>query len=371
MFGSAVAALAGYPRRLFAPVPGLWLESALPIRLCLLLALWLPVSALAADPPAATANTLAAIRARHHLACGVVAEAHDWNKDDLHGNLSPLGREICSAIAVAVLGRAEAAGIIQLPAEPEALHALQAGQVDVVAGLTPSISVAQRFGVAFGPVLFWDSQTFMVHRSLDVADAAGLSGKPVCYIDGTDNDTVLRTAMAARGIGIIPFPFQEEGEMDAGLIGGRCRAISAYASKLAEARSEFHAMVHDFVLLPDRLALSPLAIATRQADPAWSAVAAATVDVLVEAAMLGIGRANIAHARTSDDPVVQHLLGINWSAGQSLGLARDWSARVIAAMGNYTDIYRRSVGEQSALGLAPGLNADCLHGGLICAAPLR
>ena len=215
------------------------------MRRLLPLAACLAWSAAHAAPPA----TLTAVQARKVLACGVVAEAQDWNKDDLHGDLSPLESEICRAVAVAALGRPEAARIVPLPAEAEALAALRDGRVDVVVGLTPAISIGLRYKVAFGPAVFWDSQGFMVHRALGVRDAAGLAGKTVCSIEGTDNDAVLRTAMQAQGIKTIPFPFQEEGEMDAGLIGGHCRAVSAYVSKLAQVRTEFHAMVHDFVLL--------------------------------------------------------------------------------------------------------------------------
>ena len=326
--------------------------------------------ALAFSCSALHAATLDVVRARKHLVCGVVSEAQDWTKADLHGDLSALDKEICRAVAVAVLGRA-AAEIVAFPDEADGLAALGAGRADLVVGVTPSVSVSQREDVAFGPVIFWDSQTFLVHRALGVADAAGLAGRTVCTIDGTDTEALLRAAMSERGIRIVPFPFQEEGEMDAALVGGRCGAISAYASRLADMRAQFHAMVHDFVLLPDRLAISPVAVATRRQDPAWTAIAAATVDALVEAAMLGIGRDNLAASQASENPVVQRLLGADWSAGQALGLARDWSGRVIAAMGNYDDIYRRSVGEGSALGLAAGLNADCLHGGAICAAPLR
>ncbi len=339
---------------------------------CLLLAIAFGASAglaRAADPT--PSGTLAAVKARRKLLCATITETNDWNKSDLHGDLSPLGAEICRAMAVATLGGAEAVEIVPAPAEEEALAALKDGRVDVVVGATPSASVGLRAGVAFGPPVFWDTQTFMVHKALGVANGAGLAGKTVCFINSTDNAGVVLAAFKDQGISILNFPFEEEGEMDAALVGGHCRAVSAYASKLAQVRTQFHKLVHDFVLLPDRLAMSPAVIATRQGDAAWSAIAAATVDTLVEAQMLGITQANLAQKRASEDPVVQHLLGVDWSAGLALGLPADRGARVIAAVGNYGDIYRRTVGEGSAMGLALGPNADCLHGGVLCATPVR
>jgi general L-amino acid transport system substrate-binding protein len=334
---------------------------------CLLLAFAAP--AWAADPtPSAT---LAAVKARQKLVCATVTETNDWNKSDLHGDLSRLGGEVCRAMAVATLGRADAVEIVPAPAEDEALGALRDGRVDVVVGVTPSASVGLRFGLVYGPPVFWDTQTFMVHKALGVANGAGLAGKTVCFINSTDNAGVVLTAFKEQGIQILNFPFEEEGEMDAALVGGHCRAVSAYASKLAQVRTQFHKLVHDFVLLPDRLAMSPAVIATRQGDAAWNAIAAATVDTLVQAQMLGVTQANVARKRGSEDPVVQHLLGVDWSAGLAMGLSGDSGARVIAALGNYGEIYRRTVGEDSAMGLALGPNADCLHGGVMCAVPVR
>jgi hypothetical protein len=53
---------------------------------------------------AANAQTLASIKALRHLDCGTVQSVEDWNGEDIHGDLSALGGEICRAVAVAILG---------------------------------------------------------------------------------------------------------------------------------------------------------------------------------------------------------------------------------------------------------------------------
>ena len=53
---------------------------------------------------AANAQTLASIKASRHLDCGTVQSVEDWNGEDVHGDLSALGGEICRAVAVAILG---------------------------------------------------------------------------------------------------------------------------------------------------------------------------------------------------------------------------------------------------------------------------
>ena len=313
-------------------------------------------------------STLSAIQTRKTLNCAVITEEADWNREDLHGDITPLAAEVCRAVAVATLGRTDALQVLREPAEPEALTALHTGQADLVVGVTPAISSALRLDVAYGPPVFLDAQEVLVHRDAGIHDIAGLAGKTVCFIAGTDTAGVLLATMRARGIAIRPFPFQEQGEMSAVFSGGRCQAMSAYASRLAEMRMQFRG---DYVLLPDRLALSPVVVATRAGDVAWSAVVAATVDVLVQAQMLGVTRAGIVQATQSDDPVLARLAGGDWSSGLALGLAHDWSAKVIAAVGNYGEIYDRTLGKGSKRQLPAGLNADCLHGGALCPAQVR
>lgn len=254
----------------------------------------------------------------------MVSEAEDWNKQDVHGDISALGREVCRAVAAAASVGGAALRVIAYPAEPEALAALTQGRVDVVAGVTPGNAAARGGVLTFGPAFFWDNQTFLVPRSLAAQGAASLAGRTVCFIDGTAEAGVLLGDMKARRIPIIPFPFQEEGEMEAALAGGHCQAISAYASKLAQARSQFHAMSATFTLLPDRLAIQPATIATRSDDPAWSELAATAV--------------------------------------RQLGCpSRKQSRRRFATIAEYINLFNRTVGRLSAFGLDPGLTVFCMQ----------
>src|ERR1700733_11368588 len=81
--------------------------------------------------PAAEGGTLEAIKNSRHLDCGAVQSVDDWNGEDVHGDLSALGGEICRAVAVAILGDAEGLTIRAFPGEPEALEALKTGSIQL------------------------------------------------------------------------------------------------------------------------------------------------------------------------------------------------------------------------------------------------
>jgi general L-amino acid transport system substrate-binding protein len=332
----------------------------------------LVLAALVLTAPAAKAGaTLDRVRDAGVVRCGVVTEIPEYNKEDLHGGLDGLGLEICKAVTVAVLGEAAQMTPAKFPVEQEALRALQKGGVDLLVGATPSATGVWAYGVQFGPPVFYDAQGIMVHREAGIASLADLAHRRVCFIDGTDTQRVLDAAMRARGIAYASYPFQEEGEMDAALVVGHCDAMSADLSRLAEKRSSFHARANDFVLLAETLTLDPVAPAYRQGDPQWAAIVDWTVHALVQAEASGVTRANVAALHDSADPAVQQLLGIDFAAGRALGLGHDWAARTIAAVGNYGEIYERSVGQQAPLRLPRGFNALWTSGGFMHPLPVR
>jgi general L-amino acid transport system substrate-binding protein len=80
-------------------------------------------------------------------------------------------------------------------------------------------------------------------------------------------------------------------------------------------------------------------------------------------------------AETSDNPVVQRLLGVTPEGAEpfesGLGLEPDWVVGVISAVGNYGEIYDRNLGPGTPFELERGLNALWTDDGLLYAPPYR
>jgi general L-amino acid transport system substrate-binding protein len=318
---------------------------------------------------AAHAQTLESIRAAHHLDCGTVLGADDWNGDDLHGNLSSLEGEVCRAVAVAIFGDASNVTVKPFPVELEALNALKAGSVQLAVGVSPSTATATQFGVGFGSPVFYDSQRLMVSKLSGVTDLAGLRDRLICAITLNASQRALRDEMTARGI---PYGLQahsEQGEMDAAVAVRRCDAGTAMESRLAESRANFHAFTEDFVFLPERFGLDPVVPAYRYGDQKLALLVDWTISALVEAEALGITQSNVAAAASREDMRAEQLLGHDFATAQALGLAHDWAAKVIATTGNYGEIFQRTTGEPYHLDR--GLNALWTEGGLMRPLPMQ
>jgi general L-amino acid transport system substrate-binding protein len=314
------------------------------------------------------AQTLAAINASRHLDCGVVQGVDDWNGEDVHGNLSALGGEICRAVTVAILGSSDGLAIHDFPAEPEALEALKAGKIQLAVGISPSATVAVQFGLSFGPPVFYDSQRVLVAKQSGVTSLAGLRDQVICALDMSPPERTLRDELTSRHIAYALMSHSEQGELDAAVAVRRCVA-TGMESRLAQSRANFHARTSDFVFLPERLALAPVVPAYPDNDRAFGRIVDWTIGALIEAEALGITKANVIEAGKREDMRAGQLLGHDFAAGQALGLTHDWATKVIAATGNYGEIFERTTGEPYQL--ERGFNALWTQGGLMTAMPMN
>ena len=48
--------------------------------------------------------------------------------------------------------------------------------------------------------------------------------------------------------------------------------------------------------------------------------------------------------RSSDNPEIRRLIGVEGDYGVGLGLTPDWAARIVKAVGNYGEIFARNLG---------------------------
>ena len=120
---------------------------------------------------------------------------------------------------------------------------------------------------------------------------------------------------------------------------------------------------------PRGLRSAPVVPAYPIRDHAFGLIVDWTISALIEAEALGITQDNVAEAAKREDMRADQLLGRDFATAQALGLAHDWAAKVIAATGNYGEIFERTTGNPYQL--ERGLNALWTQGGLMAPMPMR
>ncbi len=320
--------------------------------------------------PALPHPTLDHIRAVNALTCGLSKEEEDYSRGEDHGNRAAFDIDLCKAVAVATLGPGAHLIIKSFPDEAFALRALRAGEVDLVA--TASLSVAntaQDFALS-SPVLL-DGQGFLVPKSAGVHTPLDLAGKKVCFLTGSVAEDGLHSYATAHGITYIWYPFSEAGEMEAGFFTANCDAVTSDLTSLANIRAIDPRRAAEFTILPETIRPDPLGMASWAGDPRFASVVYWTVEALLGAEQRGVTQAGVAVASASTDTELQAFLGQRLGTGSALGLRDHWVADVIAAVGNYGELWERDLGSGAALKLGRGNNRLVTRGGELAVVPLR
>ena len=240
--------------------------------------LHLTAALLAAAPLAASSthaqtapSILNTVKSTGTLQCGVVREEEDYSKADVHGNRAALDIDLCKAVAAAVIGEKAKTVFQSFPDEPKAIAALRAGKVQIIATATPSLLNQAAVGIGFSPVVLFDGEGFLVLKTSAIHSPKDLAGKKVCFIDQTSNVENLTAYAAREQVKLIPFPFEEQGEMEAAMHTSNCAAVTTDITQLANTRARFNVRAKDFEILPQTISKDPLAIAYLPGDTLWGA----------------------------------------------------------------------------------------------------
>ena len=321
------------------------------------------------------ASTLARVRAAGVLGCGIDQEEPEYSTADDHGSREAFDKDLCRAVAVAVLGEHARVREMNYPDDRAAMEALKAGVVDMVPTLSDDFTHSVGTHLEFTRPVLWDGVGLLVLGSSPAMRARQLGGKKICFIAETTVEESVRSWFAREHLDYVPFPFQEEGEMEAAFATGNCGALAGDRTRLGGTRALLAQHGKSARLLPEVISKDPLAAAVRDDDPQWASIVRWVMEALVQAEESGVTKSNAASMRDgapkadAADSVLWFLLGGSQQIGSGLDLENDWVVRVIEATGNYGEMYERDLGSGSALKLPRGENELRKHGGLMVALP--
>jgi general L-amino acid transport system substrate-binding protein len=313
-------------------------------------------------------DTIAAIRARGQLVCGVSINSVGFALPDQRGVFRGLDVDTCRAVAAAVLGDATKVRFVPTTSQVR-FTALQSGEVDMLArNTTWTMGREVQLGLAFASINFYDGQGFMVKKSAGVTSARQLDGATVCVQPGTTTELNLADYFRANRMRFTPVVIEQPEEIRLAFISGRCDAYTNDASSLASFRAGQGPDGENYILLPEIISKEPLGAVVRKGDWRWFDVVRWSHFAMVTAEELGITSANIDSFMTSTNPDVQRLLGKSGDFGRAMGLDNEWAARIIRQVGNFGESWDRNI---TPMGIPRGINGLWTRGGLQYAPPIR
>ncbi len=315
--------------------------------------------------------TLDAIKKKGFVQCGVSTGLAGFSNPDDAGNWSGLDVDVCRGVAAALFGKVDAVKYTPLTSK-ERFTALQSGEVDVLSrNTTWTLSRDSALGLDFVGVTYYDGQGFMVPKALGVKSALELDGASVCVQTGTTTELNLADYFRANNMSFSPVNFERPDEARTAYEQGRCDVYTTDKSGLYAERTGL-AKPDDHIVLPETISKEPLGPVVRHGDNEWGDVVRWTLYAMVLAEDLGVSSANVDDQKAnSTNPEVRRLLGTEGEMGKELGVPNDWGYQVVKQVGNYGEIFERTVGMATPLKIERGLNAQWKDGGLQYAMPIR
>jgi general L-amino acid transport system substrate-binding protein len=313
---------------------------------------------------------LDAIKARGFLTCGVGANVPGFSTRDTSGAWHGFDTDLCKAIAAALFGDAA-----KLRFKPIATLTDFAADSDidvVLRGLTWTSGRELPGNLRFGPIVLYDGQGFLVPKKLNIASVDALSGRPICTsLDAGFTDFVrgLKVYFDNRKLVLKTVVASTRVNAAEALFAGRCDAMSADASELAEALIGQAPHPEDFAILTQQITKEPLAPLLRKGDEQFFDAVRWAIFALINAEELGVTQGNLERMRASPDPDLKYFFGA--APKGTPGLAPGWTAAIVKAVGNYGEIFDRNLGEKSKAKWPRGLSRLWTQGGVLYAPPIR
>lgn len=331
---------------------------------CLLVA-----SALLIGLPAA-AQTISAVKSRGHVLCGANGQLPGFSRVDARGEWSGFEVDFCRAVAAALLGDAGKVRFVPVTTA-DRFDALRQGKIDILTRNTvDTLERTAVTGIRDAAILYLDRQVVVVARDAKAAKLIDLAQTTICTLRNTPYQTALDEWFGARNLAVKTALYDDQSKLYKALYDGQCRAVTQLMAPLASTVVA-SGNAADYIVLPELVALQPLAAFVRSGDDAWFDVVRWTFNAMLHGEELKITSANVDAERTSSNPELRRLLGVEPAFGKLLGLDETWGYNILKQVGNYAELYDRHIGAKSSLRFGRGVNALWSEGGIFFPMPLR
>ncbi len=318
-------------------------------------------------PGVARSTLLSTIQSRDQLICGVNDQLPGFGNVDTAGKYTGFDIEFCRAVAAAVFGDPDKVEYVPVKSANRQT-AIQSGEVDMMSrNTTWTLTRDFEWGSIFEPTTYYDGQGFMVKTAKNIDSIEKMDGASICVLSGTTTELNLADAFRSRNLKFTPVVFDNDDATYSAYDQGRCDAVTSDQSSLISRKTTLQ-NPDDSVILDVVISKEPLGPLVSQADPVWADIVRWTIYALIYGEEKGITSQNVATFANTQDPDIKRFLGSDGNLGELMGLSPDWAAKVIAAVGNYGEIFERNL---APLGVQRGLNALYTKGGLQYAIPFR
>ena len=316
------------------------------------------------------ASTLDDVKNRQYLKCGVSEGLIGFAAPNDKGEWVGFDIDICRAVAAAIFGNSQSVEFITTTSRSR-FPILASGEIDLlVRNTTWTFSRDTNLGFEYTGINFYDGQGFMVPKSLGVLNVNDLNGATICVESGSAKEFNLNDFFSKNNIIFNTLFVEIDEDAIENYLAKRCDVYTNFVSELAVLRTKIPTP-SNHIILPEIISKEPLGPLVRHGDNGWGDIIRWSLNAMIIAEELGITSENIDEHLESSNHEILRLLGVEGNFGDMLELDYNWAYNIIKQVGNYSSVFDRNLGIDSALRLNRGVNALWTQGGMLYSPPLR
>lgn len=303
------------------------------------------------------------------IKCGVDMSAKTYGYKDKDGYLRGIGVELCKAYASATLGKEDAYEIVDSN-DLNFERNLATKKIDIMFGAS-QLSAAKTPTSAAKDVdiMVYDTQGLLVRKKENAEDISSYANEKVCISTNPGEVYNIRKFSEDNNLnwGILAFQTREQ-TREAFLL-KRCNMISGDKTYLISVFKNNLDENEEFEVLDDVVAIKPIYIYARSDNKDFLNTAKWIFNALKLSVDADINSNNIEIMIGTKDVMLQSLLGDNKTLWEKLNVKPNWLRASIKSLGNYDEIYTRTLGEDSEFKLDYPYNKTLKNGGILLSEP--
>jgi ABC-type amino acid transport substrate-binding protein len=313
-----------------------------------------------------TSPTIQRIRARGHLRAGVSQGIRGLSyRDDDDPCWRGFDVELARAVAIAVTGDADAIEFV--PIAPHARSAaVGSGDVDIgTFNASATLGRELEHDVVFPQAMLYDGEALMLRA--DLVGSGGVKDllrRVVAVQQGATSSANLQRFFGAAGMTHELRVYATPDDARRAYELGECNLYALDRIQLTGERLRL-ARPHEHVILDEQISKEAMGPVVATADPAWVRAVTWVMRVLIEAEQLGLGSVNCQTIHKRREPQLQEFLAPTAARCERLGLIERFPLRILQRVGNYAEVYARTLGNASELKLPRLHNMLWRDGGLL------
>jgi len=315
-------------------------------------------------------NTTQRITRRGHLRAGVSTGIFGMSyHDEAQHRWRGFDVELARATAAAVLGNADAVEFVPIAPDMRC-SAVSQGLVDIgTFNASATLGREAQHDVLFPQAMLYDGEAFMV-RAAEFAGATGardigaLGRRTVAVQEGATTSVNLLRYFAQHQLGYELRAFRTPQGALAAYASGECNVYALDRIPLTGERLRLPAPA-EHVILDEQVSKEAMGPVVAAADGAWARTVAWVMRVLIEAEELGLNQGNCDELSAAGEPHLKSFLHPSADKLERLGLQAAFPLTVLQQVGNYADVFARTLGSASPLKLPRMKNTLWSEGGLL------